>query len=102
MAEIDQQVIIERIRKTPNYDKLRNLETNIANNDAMTPEIEAAIKAHYGSLARQVVADKTGIDLTNLTPAEEKIVLAVAEYVGLMKRDHKTASRTFQQLEIVA
>ncbi|MFX0546118.1 EVE domain-containing protein [Roseovarius sp. S1116L3] len=99
MAEIDRQIIIERIRNTPNYDKLRNLETNIVNNDAMTPEIEAAIKAHYGSLARQVVADKTGIDLTNLTPAEEKIVLAVAEYVGLMKRDHKTASRTFQQLK---
>ena len=99
MAEIDQKTIIERIRNTPSYDKLRNLETNIANHDAMTPELETAIKAHYGTLARQVVAEKAGIDLTDLTPAEEKIVLAVAEYVGLMKRDHKTASRTFQQLK---
>jgi len=99
VAGTDQRTIIDRIRKTPNYEKLRNLETNIVKNDAMTPEIEAAIKAHYGSIARQVVADKTGIDLTNLTPAEEKIVLAVAEYVGLMKRDKKTASRTFQQLK---
>lgn len=99
MAEIDQQKIIERIRNMPSYDKLRILETNIANHDAMTPELEAAIKTHYGTLARQVVAEKAGIDLNDLTPAEDKIVLAVAEYVGLMKRDHKSASRTLQQLK---
>ena len=98
MAEIDQKTIIDRIRKTPSYDKLRIIEANIAKQGAMTPAVEAAIKQHYGALARQVVADKTGIDLDNLSPAEEKIVLATAEYVGLMKRDHKTASRTFQIL----
>lgn len=99
MAEIDQQTIIERVRKTPSYDKLRVIEANITKQDAMTPAVEAAIKEHYGALARQVVAEKAGIKLENLTPAEEKIVLAVAEYVGLMKRDRKTASRTFQQLK---
>lgn len=99
MAEIDQQTIIERVRKTPSYDKLRVIEANITKQDAMTPAVEAAIKEHYGTLARQVVAEKAGIKLENLTPAEEKIVLAVAEYVGLMKRDRKAASRTFQQLK---
>lgn len=99
MAEIDQHKIIERVRNTPSYDKLRILEANIANHGAMTPELEAAIKRHYGNLARQVVAEKAGIDLNDLTPAEDKIVLAVAEYVGLMKRDHKSASRTLQQLK---
>jgi hypothetical protein len=99
VEEINQQIIINRIRNTSSYEKLRAIETNITSHSMMTPEVEAAVKAHYVSLARQVVADKTGIDLTNRTPAEEKIVLAVAEYVGLMKRDHKTASRTFQQLK---
>lgn len=99
MQEIDQQTLIGRIRKTPSYEKLRIIEANITKQDAMTPAVEAAIKEHYGALARQVVAEKAGIKLENLTPAEEKIVLAVGEYVGLMKRDRKTASRTFQQLK---
>lgn len=99
MAEIEQQTIIDRIRKTPSYDKLRIIEANITKQGAMTPAVEAAIREHYGALARQVVAEKAAIKLENLTPAEEKIVLAVAEYVGLMKRDRKTASRTFQQLK---
>jgi len=99
VADIDQQTIINRIQNTSSYEKLRNLEANIVNYGAATLEVEAVIKAQYGALARQMVADKAGIELTNLSPAEEKIVSAVAEYVGLMKRDHKNASRTFQQLK---
>lgn len=98
MAKIDPKIIIDRVEKTSTYEKLRNIETNIVSQGAMNAEIEAAVKAHYGVLARRVVAEKAGIDLGNLSPAEEKIVRAVAEYVGLMKRDKKTASRTFQQL----
>lgn len=99
VATIDLKTIIDRIRKTESYEKLRNIERNIGDKGVMTATIEAEIKAQYGALARQVVADKTGIDLENLSPAEEKIVLAVAEYVGIMTREHKTTSRTFQQLK---
>jgi hypothetical protein len=35
---------------------------------------------------------------TDLSPAEEKFVQAVAEYVGVMKREGKDATRTFLQL----
>ena len=99
VADIDRQTIISRIRTMSSYDKLRNLEANIINHGAATPGVEAEIKAQYGALARQVVADKADIDLTNLSLAEEKIVSAVAEYIGLMKRDQKNASRTLQQLK---
>ncbi|WP_282027624.1 EVE domain-containing protein [Ruegeria faecimaris] len=99
MEKVDTQTLIARIGMMEAYENLRTLEKNIVSNGAMDPEIEDAIKRQYGIIARGVVAEKTGIDLSNLTPAEERIVLAVAEYVGLMKRDRKTASRTFQQLK---
>lgn len=99
MAEVDAQTLVGRIGMMTAYENLQTLEKNIVSNDAMSPEIEAAIKRQYGVIARGVVADKTGINLSNLSPAEERIVLAVSEYVGLMKRDGKTASRTFQQLK---
>ncbi|KDM68268.1 EVE domain-containing protein [Acidiphilium sp. JA12-A1] len=95
----DQQTLIQRVRNSSSHEKLRNLEVNITEHGAMTPEIEAEVKAQYGMLARQVVADKAGIDLSDLSPAEEKIVMANAEYVALMKRAGKPTSRTFQQLK---
>jgi predicted RNA-binding protein with PUA-like domain len=99
LAKIDTQTLIDRIGMMVAYENLRTLEKNIVSNGAMNPEVEAAIKRQYGVIARGVVAERTGIDLSNLSPAEERIVLAVAEYVGLLKRDRKDASRTFLQLK---
>jgi hypothetical protein len=100
VATVDTQTLIARIGMMVAYENLRTLEKNIVSSGAMDPEIEAAIKRQYGVIARGAVAERTGIDLSNLSPAEERIVLAVAEYVGLLKRDRKDASRTFQQLKI--
>ena len=41
---------------------------------------------------------KTGLDLSDLSPAEQRIVDATGRYVGLQKRDGKGAARTFQLL----
>jgi predicted RNA-binding protein with PUA-like domain len=99
VATTDQQTLIDRINNTATFEKLRTIETNITNNSAMTTQIRAAVNVHFGVLARQVVVERGGIDIKSLSPAGEKIVVAVAEYVGLMKRDHKTTSRTFQQIK---
>ena len=57
-----------------------------------------AIKARSTELGRALVRERTGLDLTDFTPAEEKILEAVSEYVGVMKRQGKDATRTFIQL----
>lgn len=50
-------------------------------------------------LGRNLIVERTGIDLSNLTPAEERIVEAVSEYVAVKKRDGKNAARTLVQLQ---
>lgn len=90
--------ILNIIDNVPDFEKLESLEANILRNKALTPEIESAIKGKYAQLGRAVVASRTGLNLDELTPAEERIIEATARYVGLMKRDGKTANRTFQML----
>jgi hypothetical protein len=88
--------IIEMIGNVSDFKELESLETNIHRNNALTLEFESALKAKYAQLGRLMVAKRTGLNLDELTPAEEQIIEATALYVGLMKRDGKTASRTFQ------
>ena len=90
--------LFDTIAKIQNFEKLAILETNIRCNDALTEEIEQALKKKYAAFGRILVSDKTGLVLDELTHAEEKIVNAVARYVGLQKREGKTANRTFQML----
>jgi hypothetical protein len=49
-------------------------------------------------LGLDLIAARTGLDLSDLSPAEEKIVRAVSEYVGVKKRTGSDATRTFIQL----
>ncbi len=79
--------------------RLSRLEANIRSHDRLTPEVETALKAQYAVIARAMVADKTGLDLSDLSPAEEKIIQAVSEYVGLQKREGKNATRTLGQMQ---
>jgi predicted RNA-binding protein with PUA-like domain len=48
--------------------------------------------------ARILIAEKTDLDLTNLSPAEEKIVEAAAKYVALQRQRRKSAARMLKQL----
>ncbi len=88
----------ETIAKMKDFDELESLEANIRRNNALAPEIEQALKAKYSIFGRGLVASRTGLDLNDLSPAEERIVEATARYVGLQKREGKTANRTFQML----
>ena len=92
------QDIFATIAGVPNLGKLETLERNIHAKQASTPEINQAIQAKYAEFGRQLVAEKTGLDLSELTSAEEKIVNATGRYVALQKRDGNGAARTFQIL----
>ena len=77
---------------------LATLERRVRERNVGTPEITAAIEARYAALGRALVAQKTGLDLSDLSPAEEKIVNATGHYVALQKRDGKGAEYTFRLL----
>lgn len=93
----------ERIARTIHgigtFKDLAQFEANARKQTALTPEIEAAIRTRSKELGRTLVAERTGLDLSRLTEAEEKIVEAVSEYAGIMKRQGKDAGRTLMQLK---
>lgn len=74
------------------------LERRIVDRDAGSPEIMQAIEARYAEFGRIMVEQKTGLDLAELSPAEERIVNAIGRYVALQKRDGKNAEYTFRIL----
>ncbi len=84
------------IRNVRAFDDLISLEHNVRRGGAETFEIRAAIESRYADFGREMVADKTGLDLEHLSPAESRILNAIGRYVALQKRDRKGASRTFQ------
>lgn len=90
--------VLDTIGRTADFKKLEILEQNIRRNDALTAEVEAALQAQYSILGRGLVANRTGLELDNLSPAEEKIVEAVSRYAGLQKRAGKLASHTFKMI----
>lgn len=71
---------------------------NAVAKDRLTPEVKAALDRRSLVLGRELVALKTGLDLTSLSAAEEKIVLAVSRYVALKELQSSHATRTFDQL----
>ena len=89
----DPLTIIQKLRT---LDELISLEDNIRKGEAETTEIGVAIERRYAKFGRQMVAEKTDLDLEHLSPAETRILNAIGRYVALQKRDRKSASRTFQ------
>ncbi|WP_050991072.1 EVE domain-containing protein [Bradyrhizobium genomosp. I (2014)] len=86
------------IRGISTFEDLTQFEKNAERRNAIDGEVGQAIKARSAELGRALISERTGLDLKDLTPAEEKIVEAVSEYVGVMKRQGKDATRTFIQL----
>lgn len=87
------------VQTVKSLDLLITLEGNLKRNDAISPEIATAIEARYADFGRDMIADKTGLDLSDLSPAETRIVNAIGRYVALQKRDGKGAARTFQLIQ---
>lgn len=92
------QDVFATIAKVETFEKLETLERNIRNSNVYNLEVQAALNARYAEFGREIVSAKTGLDLNDLSPAEQRIVDATGRYVGLQKRDGKGAARTFQLL----
>lgn len=91
--------IARTLRNIKTIEDLGQFEHNARQRNALTEEVKEAIRVRTTELGRVLIRERTGLALTDLSPAEEKIVQAVAEYVGVMKRQGKEASRTFLQLK---
>ena len=77
---------------------LVKFERSATRENFITTELAEAIKARSEALGRQLLIERTGLDLSILTPAEERIVDAVIEYIILLKRQRKYPGRTLQGL----
>lgn len=90
--------IARTIRSIGSLEALAQFESNAQARNALAEDVKDAIRARSADLGRALITERTGLDLTALSPAEEKIVEAVSEYVGVMKRKGKDATRTLNQL----
>lgn len=79
--------------------ELTDFEQNVTRLGGLTDEVRTAIRAKASDLGRLLVAEKTGLDLSNLSPAEDKIIRAVGEYAGIQKRRGLPTTRTFAQFK---
>jgi predicted HNH restriction endonuclease len=94
---VDEQ-ISRTIRNIHSLADLAQFEENAEKRQTLNDEIREAIRERSAGLGRAIVAEKLGRDLNNLSPAEEKIVLAASEYAGIKKRLGRGAPRMFSQL----
>lgn len=81
-----------------NWKELTTFEANARRMSRLTDEIVAAINKRAAEIGRGYISEKTGFELKELTPAEEKIVHAVSEYVAIMRRQNKYPTRTLSQI----
>jgi predicted HNH restriction endonuclease len=86
------------INSISSLDELAQFETNARDRNALTDEIKKAIKAKTVEFGRRLVSERTRLNLIHLSPAEQKIVDTVGEFVALRRRQGKPTTRTFDQL----
>ncbi|MEB2605017.1 HNH endonuclease [Burkholderia cenocepacia] len=86
------------IQRLGSWGELGRFRENAESQERLTPEVQSALDRRAVELARDLVAQKTGLNLSNLSPAEDKIVLAVSRYVAIKTTQRSHASRTFDQL----
>jgi predicted HNH restriction endonuclease len=90
--------IARRIDRLDSWEELDQFAKNAVAKDRLTPEVMAALDTRALQLGRVVVAQRTGLDLSRLSLAEERIVRAVSQYVAIKTSQGSHASRTFDQL----
>jgi len=92
--------LIERaLRSIDELKDLADYRTRLENRRALTAEIENAISSRATEIARAIIAGRTGIELSQLTPAEERIIEAVATYLLIKKGQGTDATRTLIQIQ---
>lgn len=87
-----------RIRGLKSWDEIKNFEMDAKAINGLTTKIKQALEIQSTQLARQLVAEKTNIDVSILTPAEEKIIEVIAAYTALLKSQGKFPTRIFDQI----
>ncbi|MBW9060896.1 EVE domain-containing protein [Agrobacterium pusense] len=94
--------MIEQIKRSlgtvKNFKALTQLEKNVRARVDFNEEVMAAFKDRAEFIAREMIAERTGLDLSELTPAEGKVVHAVSEYLAIKRREGSDATRTLTQL----
>jgi predicted HNH restriction endonuclease len=85
------------ISSLKSFDDVSQFETNARTRNAFDVNVERALNERAAALGRNVVAQETGLDLTQLSPAEEEIVRAAAVYASIKKRKGTNANRMFDQ-----
>lgn len=86
------------IERIDSWDELEQLKANIASKGELSAEISTAIATRSTQLGVDFIAEKTGIDLVSLSPAENEIVRVVGEYVAIMRNEGKYPGRTLEQI----
>lgn len=95
---MDQQLAIT-ISRLASWDDISSLEKNAKARGRLTTEVAEALRQRSIELAKSFIAERTNINITRLSPAEEMIVRAVGEYVAIKKREGKYPSRTLEQIK---
>ena len=92
----------ERAAKTlatiKDFAALKRFETNARRLDSLTQDVADGIASRSISLGRQYLLGQLGLEATSLTPAEDRIITAVSEYIAIKKRQGRNANRTVLQL----
>lgn len=86
------------ISRLPDLERLKTYEANALARNRLDDEMRAALRERQIELGRILVAERTGLDLSRLTKAEEGIVRAVSEYASIKRRAGTNAQRTLKQL----
>lgn len=82
-----------------NWDEIRQFKANAEARNRFTADVEEALRRRAIELGKQLVSAKTGMELSKLSPAEEKIIEAVGEYAAIKAVQKSHASRTFTQIK---
>lgn len=90
--------IARRISGLRDWDELQEFKKNAAAKERLTSEVLMALNERAVELGRELISLRTGLSLSGLSTAEEKIVLAVSQYVAIKRLQSRYATRTFDQL----
>ncbi|MEN2474254.1 HNH endonuclease [Burkholderia sp. GS2Y] len=86
------------VKNLSTWEELRQFEANAKRMGRLTDEMTIAIQVRATELGLALIAEKTGLQVTNLTPVQQKIVTVVSEYVGIMRQQGRHPGRTLEQL----
>jgi predicted HNH restriction endonuclease len=92
----------EKIAKTiqvlKTWDEIRQLRENARARGRLDDALKAALRTRSTELGTALIAERTSIDVSDLDPAQAKIVEAISEYVGLAREQGRFPSRTLRQV----